>query len=302
MKNYHLLILDGGMGRELEQMGAPFRQPEWSALALMEAPEYVLQAHRNFINAGCEIITTNTYALVPFHIGAERFISDGRDLINRAAKIAKQATEKLKHDVLIAGCIPPLFGSYRPEAFDEKTADFVLNPLMEEQEFAADVWLVETISSIQEMNTIYEYLIENSSKPVWLSLTLRDEERTDVPLLRSKEPLLNALNALEKYNTMPSAILFNCSQPECIKNALDVTSAWIEGKNIKNMQIGAFANSFVKKEHKPANESITDLREDITPERYLEFAQNWRESGATIIGGCCGIGPEYIRLLSESLK
>lgn len=302
MNNYHLLLLDGGMGRELEQMGAPFRQPEWSALALMQKPEYVLQAHKNFIKAGCEIITTNAYALVPYHIGAEKFLSDGRELIHLAAKLAKQATEKLKHDVLIAGCIPPLFGSYRPEAFDAKTADFVLQPLMEEQEFAADFWLVETISSIEEMNTIFEYLSENSEKRIWLSFTLRDEERTETPLLRSKEPLSEALEALSKHKKLPTAILFNCSQPECINDALQLTNNWIKETSAKNMQIGAYANSFVKKEHKPANEAITDLREDITPERYLEFAQKWREQGATIIGGCCGIGPEYIRLLSESLK
>lgn len=62
-------ILDGGMGRELKRIGAPFQQPEWSALALMEAPAFVSQAHNAFIQAGTDIITTNSYAVVPFHIG-----------------------------------------------------------------------------------------------------------------------------------------------------------------------------------------------------------------------------------------
>ena len=61
-----LRLLDGGMGRELMRIGAPFRQPEWSALALIEAPEFVLKAHQAFIEAGARIITTNSYALVPF--------------------------------------------------------------------------------------------------------------------------------------------------------------------------------------------------------------------------------------------
>lgn len=64
-----LTLLDGGLGRELKRLGAPFRQPEWSALALMEAPECVTQTHQAFIQAGAEVITTNAYALVPFHIG-----------------------------------------------------------------------------------------------------------------------------------------------------------------------------------------------------------------------------------------
>jgi S-methylmethionine-dependent homocysteine/selenocysteine methylase len=53
----NIVILDGGMGRELARMGAPFRQPEWSALALMEAPHFVRQAHDAFIAAGSQVIT-----------------------------------------------------------------------------------------------------------------------------------------------------------------------------------------------------------------------------------------------------
>ena len=89
-----VLILDGGMGRELQAMGAPFRQPEWSALALIEAramrcacgrwktecdlslpqaPEKVAYAHAAFVQAGADVITTNSYALVPYHIGEARF-------------------------------------------------------------------------------------------------------------------------------------------------------------------------------------------------------------------------------------
>ncbi len=68
-----LRILDGGMGRELLRIGAPFQQPEWSALALIEAPEFVRRAHDSFVQAGADIITTNYYALVPFHIVSQRF-------------------------------------------------------------------------------------------------------------------------------------------------------------------------------------------------------------------------------------
>ena len=66
------------MGRELQRIGAPFRQPEWSALALIEAPAKVAQVHASFAAAGAQILTTNSYALVPFHLGAERFAELGR--------------------------------------------------------------------------------------------------------------------------------------------------------------------------------------------------------------------------------
>ena len=84
-------ILDGGMGRELKKIGAPFRQPEWSALALMQSPELVSDVHTHFLNAGATVITTNAYALVPFHIGEQTFNEQAFKLAETAAKLARDA-------------------------------------------------------------------------------------------------------------------------------------------------------------------------------------------------------------------
>ena len=72
-----ITILDGGMSRELMRLGAPFRQPEWSALALIEAPEKVRDSYAAFAAAGAQVLTTNAYAVVPYHLGPERFERDG---------------------------------------------------------------------------------------------------------------------------------------------------------------------------------------------------------------------------------
>ena len=58
MSYRRVIILDGGMGRELERRGAPFKQPEWSALAMMEAPEVVKEVHKDFIRSGANVIQT----------------------------------------------------------------------------------------------------------------------------------------------------------------------------------------------------------------------------------------------------
>lgn len=89
-----LTILDGGMGRELLRIGAPFRQPEWSALALMDGPEWVVQAHHNFVEAGAQVITTNSYACVPFHIGQERFETNGHQLVALAGQLARRVLQR----------------------------------------------------------------------------------------------------------------------------------------------------------------------------------------------------------------
>src|SRR5262245_58579316 len=82
-------ILDGGTGRELARIGAPFSQPLWSAQALIESPEHVRRVHESFVTAGAEVITTNAYALVPFHLGRQLFDTDGRRLARLAGSIAR---------------------------------------------------------------------------------------------------------------------------------------------------------------------------------------------------------------------
>ena len=75
-----ICLLDGGTGRELLRIGAPFAQPEWSALALIQGPQFVTQVHEAFVAAGADVITTNSYAVVPFHLGQSRFERDGHSL------------------------------------------------------------------------------------------------------------------------------------------------------------------------------------------------------------------------------
>ncbi len=113
MKTNTMLILDGGMGRELNRRGAPFRQPEWSALAMIETPETVRDVHIDYIQSGAQVITTNSYALVPFHIGESRFKEAGQSLAALSGQVAKQAAHGT--GAKVAGSLPPLFGSYRPD-------------------------------------------------------------------------------------------------------------------------------------------------------------------------------------------
>ena len=133
------------------RLGAPFRQPEWSALALIEAPEYVTKVHRRYIDAGAEIITTNSYAVVPFHIGAPRFQREGAALAALAGRLARAAADAAQRPVRVAGSLPPVCGSYRPDLFDAAVARPILQLLIDALEPYVDVWLSETLSSEAEM-------------------------------------------------------------------------------------------------------------------------------------------------------
>ena len=287
-------ILDGGMGRELHRMGAPFKQPEWSALALMLAPDTVERAHRRFVEAGAEVITTNSYALVPFHIGEAKFAAEGQKLADLAGRMARKATEGAKHPVRVAGSLPPLFGSYRPDLFDEAEAPAIIRPLIDGLSPHVDLWLAETQSALAEARFARKMLAEDK-RPFWVSFTL-DDDNADLarPKLRSGECVAAAVTAMLELGV--DAVLFNCSQPEIMEGAVDAAHAVREAHGFK-ARIGIYANAFPPASDDAANEVISDIRADLTPARYAQFAKAWVQHGADIVGGCCGIGPEHIAAL-----
>lgn len=289
-------ILDGGFGRELARRGAPFRQPEWSALALTEAPDIVKEVHLDFIRAGAEVVTTNNYAVVPFHIGQERFDNEVKDLVNIAVMQAKQAVKESGQKVLIAGCLPPLFGSYRADLFQENEAEKLAKPIIETLAPHVDFWLAETQSCLKEVETIHA-LLPNDHRDFWVSFTLQDELKLEQPLLRSGENIQQAAEMIIRLGA--KAVLFNCCQPEVILKAIITIKSLLPD----GIEIGAYANAFPPQNNEAtANDGLDEVRTDLNPAVYLKFAQEWKEAGATLIGGCCGIGPEHISELSKFFK
>jgi S-methylmethionine-dependent homocysteine/selenocysteine methylase len=291
-----LTVLDGGMGRELMRIGAPFRQPEWSALALFDGPDWVVQAHTNFIEAGAEVITTNSYAIVPFHIGDERFAAQGRQLAALSGELARRAADATGRPVRVAGSLPPLFGSYRPDLFDVDAAPSVIDPLVEGLTPHIDHWLGETLGSIAEAREVRAALDRaGSSLPLWISFTLDDH----VPgTLRSGEPIDDAVAVALDLGA--EAVLFNCCQAETITAAMTIAARRTDGR----AAIGGYANRFVDSHTSSgeANAQISAFRDDLDPASYGEFVDRWIETGATVVGGCCGMEPAHIALLAAEVS
>jgi S-methylmethionine-dependent homocysteine/selenocysteine methylase len=281
-------VLDGGMGRELMRIGAPFRQPEWSALALMEGTDWVVQAHDNFIRAGAQVITTNSYALVPFHIGEERFAEQGHALASLSGTLARQAAAAAPHEVAVAGSLPPLFGSYRPDLYQAERADELIDPLVDALAPHVDVWLGETLGSIVEARTVRAALDRaGSTTPLWISFTLDDF----VPgTLKSGESIDDAVRVAADLGAV--AVMFNCCQAETITRGLEITRAALPD----SIRVGGYANRFVAAHSSDtvANEGIAAFRDDLAPDEYAEFVHRWIDSGATMVGGCCGMEPAHI--------
>ncbi len=161
-----------------------------------------------------------------------------------------------------------------------------------------DLWLAETQSTIAEVRAIHSHLPADG-KPFWVSFTLQDEEVDSVPRLRSGEPVADAIEAVAGLGV--AAVLFNCSQPEVIGAALEVARSVIDARQA-DIAIGAYANALPPQpKQATANDGLDELREDLDPPGYLVWARDWRARGASLIGGCCGIGPEHIAEIKRGL-
>ncbi|MEE9416648.1 MAG: homocysteine S-methyltransferase family protein [Acidimicrobiales bacterium] len=292
MTSSDFLLLDGGMGKALEAQGAPFRQPEWSALALMEDPESVVTAHCDFIAAGADAIISSNYAVVPFHLGEQRFDERCEELSELSGRLARRAADSVDRPVLVAGSLPPLFGSYEPDLFDAERAPELLARIASSLAPFVDLFVAETQSCLAEARASL-LVAATYEVPRWVSYTLTDELVDGHVELRSGESTLVALAIAEEMGS--EAILFNCSSPEVMELAIREVVA----NRSTGIVVGAYANAFEPRpQNYSANEALLDHRVDLDPGGYRRFVESWLHAGAGIVGGCCGIMAHHIEELA----
>jgi len=285
-------LLDGGMGQELMRRSSRVITPMWSADIMLNEPILVRDLHREFIESGARVITLNTYTATPQRLKRENELRQLENLHRLAMNAAQRAVElSQRNDVAIAGSLPPLVASYRPEvslSFEDSLTTY--RQLVELQSPASDLFICETMSSITEARAACTAALE-SGKPVWVALTVSDEHPQQ---LRSGESLKDALQALDSFDTQ--ATLLNCSQPEAI------TACWALLK-MTHRKVGAYANGFISVDSLYPGDTVEELviRQDMSPHQYAEHAMSWVRNGASIIGGCCEIGPAHIKALHSKL-
>ncbi|MED5340386.1 MAG: homocysteine S-methyltransferase family protein [Pseudomonadota bacterium] len=284
-----LTVLDGGMGQELIRRGSP-PGGLWSAKALIDKPESVRAVHQDYIDAGARVIITNSYSTIPSYLAKENMQSRYAELTETAAVLAREVADQAQAAVRVAGSVPPLSESYRHDLVPE---DAQARPIYEVIVGAladhVDLYICATMSSVREaVNAAWSVRKVDPNKPLWVALTLSDEPGGG---LRSGETMAEVVTALESFNV--DAYLFNCTDPKAISVALE------EIAPLTDKPTGAYPNRF----HVPAGWTLdNDVKTkpiEMTVEQYLEFVDTWRQSGASIIGGCCGIGPEFIAALSS---
>ena len=285
-------LLDGGLGRELLFRGVAVPKTIWSAGALLTDPEVVRQIHVDYIAAGADVITTNTYGIIRSDLARVGIAHRFAELNTLACRLAAEARDIAPRNALIAGSLPPLRGSFRPdrvgpskeiEALYREQAD-LLAPHV-------DLLLCETMSSAVEGWAAAQAACR-TGKPVWVSWTLHEDRSGN---LRSGETVGAATGALQGLPV--AGFLANCCAPESVTRAMPRLA--VSGAE----WIGGYANTFAPipqdwtLDGDKDSDGLLNLRDDLDPDRYARHVANWLAAGATVVGGCCGTRPAHIAKL-----
>jgi len=287
-----ITLLDGGMGQELVARSGDEPTPLWATRVMIDHPGLVRDIHADYFAAGATVATTNTYAI--HHDRLTRFGLDPMFHALHLRALAEAHEARAAHGSgRIAGSLGPLVASYRPEV-TQPVAEAAPNYA----EIAAilgphvDLILCETMASV-EMAMGAVQGAQAAGRPVWVSITVDDH---DGRRLRSGEPVTDLARVIAAHPV--AAVLANCSVPEAMADALTALKSL-------GLPFGAYANGFTHisgnfLKDAPTVKELTH-RHDLSPAKYVDFAMGWVAQGATIVGGCCEVGPAHIRALAEAL-
>lgn len=290
-------VIDGGLATELENQGHDLNNELWSAKLILDNPQAIIDAHLAYLNAGAKCIISASY-----QASTDGFMSLGvsdleaRGAIKRSVELAREAVEiyhqqhPTKFKPLVAASIGP-YGAYLADG-SEYTGDYQISDT-KLREFhqqrlnilattSADLYACETIPNQQE-SVILNDLLFNQDKPAWLCFSCKnDTQISDGTVLR------DAIKPLDT-NPMIIAVGVNCTSPQHIPPLI----ASIQKQTTKHIIVypnsGECFHADTKTWHGTAD-----------PTECAIAAKDWINAGASIIGGCCRMGPEHIKAIVES--
>ena len=296
LENNDIIILDGAIGAELEKKGAKMHKDLWCGTCSVESPDLVKKVHEEYILAGADIITTNTYATTPIAMKQYGFDNQISEFNKKSVQLAKEEVKNTNKDVAIAGSVST-FGSLYKYGLEAMKPGFKeqLNILSNE---GVDLIILEAMSSQAD---IVETIIECSSQtklPVWLSISCVINDNTNKVMLGYNDTVDTDTNVYEDFETSIDNFSKIHQGPILIAHSdIEVTGQASKiAKKKFNGVLGAYPNrGHYEKPH-------WKFVDNITPSEYLEKAKSWVGNGTQIIGGCCGVGVEEIKAISVLKK
>ncbi len=292
LSNPRPILLDGATGTELNRRGVDTGLPLWSANALLQAPDVLRQVHMDYLAAGAEVITANTFRTHRRTLARAGLGDRAPELTYLAIQIARQATSlyaghpkgRSTPDAFIAGSLAPLEDCYSPELVppqeecEREHAEMARNLA----EAGADLILIETMNTVREAEAAAE-AARQTGLPFAVSFVCRADGR-----LFSGETVVDAAHALERFG--PRMLGINCTPTPSIHHPLR------ELRAATHLPIYGYANVG----HTDDIQGWTNT-DDVSPDEYAALAHRWLTLGLRMVGGCCGTTPAHIRALRNIL-
>ena len=293
------LLLDGATGSELQLRGVNVskgvsdagRLGAWSATAMGDAPDIVREVHEDYLRAGADILTTNSFWTNSFKLGLVGLADKADDYTRLAGEFAIEARDRLKPDALVAGGMAPPHGGFEPPDLVDLPREFA-NQARTLADTGVDLLLLEYIGYVPDCVAAID-AVAFTGLPVVLGL----RHVTPEGGMQAGETFDELATALGDRPV--DAILLMCTDPEtttfCLPGLRDAYSG----------PVGAYANIGYDQADPTAKQPGQQFHSintgENTPERYAEFGRLWLDLGARIIGGCCATRPAHIAALRQMM-
>jgi methionine synthase I (cobalamin-dependent)/5,10-methylenetetrahydrofolate reductase len=276
-----ILVGDGAMGSLLYEEGQRCVEELNSS-----HPEEVFRAHQAYMEAGAQLIETNTFGANRHKLSELGIANRVAEFNHRGVKLAREAREAAKHEVLIAGSMGPLGIALQMREMPEEQIFAIFKEqagALEER--GVDLFLLETFSDVEELRIALDAIRSFSRLPIVAELTY-SEEGTTIGGTRPQE----AWEALKGKNIQ--AVGANCTiGPQLLLPVLR------ELAGSASLPLSAMPNAGF-----PKRVGDRTVYPRSSPQYFALFAQEAADLGARIIGGCCGTTPEHIRAIAEAVK
>jgi homocysteine S-methyltransferase len=287
LREQSIVVLDGAMASELERRGHDLADALWSARLLLDAPEAIAAVHRDYIDAGADIITTASYqATLPGLIARGLDRATAVDVLRNAGTIACEARDARSADVLVAASLGP-YGAYLADgseycgAYGRSVAELVE---FHQERIAivasgVDLLAFETVPDAREIEAIATILRATSGPSALVSCSLADGDHLadGTPL----EEIARTLAGIERI----AAIGVNCCAPTFVSAAVRTFARHGDKPVLVYPNAGERWNADAHQWSGAGADA----------QAILALVPEWIEAGARIVGGCCRTGPELTR-------
>ena len=295
LRSGETILLDGATGSELENRGIKMDN-SWCATASLEF-DILKQIHKDYINAGAKIITTNTYASNRMILEVAGVEDKFEEINLTAINAAIQAREECgQDDVLVAGSLShqiPYEDAFRSQEEKDKyikklTPEYFQKSFDELAFFLADNGCDFILLELMYRPDRIDIIFDSASKvglPVWAGFSSRNKDGL-IALTTDYEYSFKKMISNVKHHKLDAVGIMHCDI-SVIEESIK------ELKEVYNLPIMAYPEVAV------FNFPHYDMSNVIQPNDYLVEAKKWKDAGAQIIGGCCGTTVEHIKLLNK---